>query len=188
MPTSLRLRLLTSSQLFRFVAVSFLAVLFAIAWDVAYYQPRLQKLDELETRLTQLTARLADAEESARRLPSLVSQQHNLANSLLRFQGALPDELDVPELVRRLTDYATYSGVVLSSISHYDAKPPVEKTVAYGIRVSLSGRFIEILNFLRALDSDPQILIVEAPEFASANDGEVKTSLQVIALYNGGLK
>jgi len=185
-PTSLKLKILFRSPPFQLVFVSIIAVLLLFGWKALYYDPLQSRLEALENRLAAATQKLERAKAARAALPALVNQQHNLATSLTRYEGALPEEPDPTDLLRRFATYAENAGVRLNRIEHYKASVDLKGVHPYGLRLAASASFPALVKLLAQIDGDPQFLIVDPPAFKSASDGMVTTSLQVVALYRGG--
>ncbi len=186
MPTSLKLKLLFRSPPFQLFAVSVVALILLYAWNGLYYSSKQAELEALQQRLDAATRQLERAKAARASLPALVNQQHNLAASLTRYEGALPENLDPPDLLRRLTGFAEAAGVTLDKIEHYKATTELKGVRPYGLRLDASARFPALVRFLAHIDGDPQFLLVDPPSFKVVADGNVATTLQIVALYKGG--
>ena len=186
MPTSLKLKLLFRSPPFRLFAISVVALILLYSWNNLYYNAKQAELKELQQKLDTATQQLERAKTARASLPALVNQQHNLAASLTRYEGALPENLDPPSLLRRLTGFAEAAGVTLNKIEHYKATTELKGMRPYGLRLDTSGRFPALVRFLAHIDGDPQFLLVDPPSFRLTADGKVVTTLQIVALYKGG--
>lgn len=183
MPSNLRLRLLLRSAPFKFALLSLLALIVLYVWHTYYYLPQQATLHSIESRLSSAESRLHEAEHARDSLPALIKQQRVLADSLLKYRGALPNHFDVPSFIKRLIDYANDSHVTIDKISRFKSPNKLSELDAYGIRMSLKAKFADILHFIAHLDGDPQVLILSPPSFHAAGEGKVSTSVQITALY-----
>jgi len=188
MSRSLRFRLLLRSPLWRTLGLLLLAGLLLLGWNRYYYEPRTAYAEELDRQLELATERADQAMRNARALPGLHDQYARLSASLNRYRGALRPELDIPELIARLSRYAGESGLAIEKMDSVKPRAIAPRTQGYALKLDLSGRYPGYVAFLGLLAGDPQIMVVDPPELkASASTGVVAATLTVTALYDAGV-
>lgn len=115
------------------------------AWQVLI-GPAREALATRQARLTAVTADVAKASATARRLPQLEREVAALEASLVTSTAVLPDEKDAQDVLRQLHELASESELTLTS---FTPKPVSEKPqyAEWPIQLSLDGGFHDLGRF-----------------------------------------
>lgn len=165
------------AQVAVFAVLSGLA--FAAAWQVLL-SPDLQGVQERRDRLAVVSADLARAEETARRLPEIQQEVADLELALSRTTAILPDEKDAQEVLRGLHALASEANLSLSS---FTPKPVADRPqyTEWPIEVGLEGGYHDLGHFFDRVAAESRLISVSNLHLkvnpqASATRGQVLAS------------
>lgn len=164
------------------------AVMSIIALGGGFYQfilsPTMARAEQvrnevsaMETRIEQIRKELRDQEE--------LERKYEQAKSVLAsFEMLIPNDKEIPDLLRELELIADRCNVKLSSIA---AGNPINRNTHFEITLSLpiKGEYRNILRFYDELASAKRLIIVKTTSISpSANEFQV--SIQAATFMRGG--
>ena len=126
------------------LAISGLLVLILVAWFV-FVSPQSSKASSLETQIGDANVDLATTQSFLRSPESKQS-----LTDLRRLRRAIPDEVEMSEILRELAWASRASGVRIQSIT---PSQPVSSAGAQAVPISLSvkGRYFRLAKFMHLL-------------------------------------
>ncbi len=138
------------------VAVSAMAA--GAAWQTLLSPERLEVAQRQE-RLTIVTADVARAAQTARRLPQVKAEVASLEAALARTTAVLPDEKDAQEVLRGLHQIASESNL---SINSFTPKPAADKEqyTEWPIELGLEGGFHDLGVFFDRVATESRLISV----------------------------
>lgn len=135
------------------------------------------EVSAMEAKIGQIRKELRDQEELERKLEQAKSD-------LASFEMLIPDEKEIPDLLRELELIAERCNVQLSSIA---ASNPINRNTHFEISLSLpiKGKYQNVLRFFDELTSAKRLIVVRNANISPGAD-EFQISIQAATFMRGG--
>lgn len=171
----------SSSQL-NLLAVLLTVGMVIISWQIISpsYHANTQKINALDSEITNAQAKL-DSLDEARKGLSSIDSAYNIISV------AVPDNTDEPNLITELEAIATKHNIVLPSISiSAGSSANSEETVIQAgspitISISVSGKFDQLNDFITDLEKSVKFFNIKNMNYAYGEDGILSLSLSIQA-------
>ncbi|MGI5854152.1 MAG: type 4a pilus biogenesis protein PilO [Bacillota bacterium] len=135
------------------------------------------EVSAMEAKIGQIRKELRDQEELERKLEQAKSD-------LASFEMLIPDEKEIPDLLRELELIAERCNVQLSSIA---ASRPIDRKTHQEINLSLpiSGKYRDVLRFFDEITSAKRLIIVKSASISPGSE-IFDVNIQASAFMRGG--
>lgn len=137
------------------------------------------KLNRDRSLLVQRTARVENA-------PNGAGHAHPLAKTRLeKFYGQIPGYEKFPDFLKQLYQYSRDAGLKIDRITYRPEQTDLRTVLSYAMDFSVKGRYRQIKEFLQALESWPQLVVVEQVRLAGQDPDrdEVVLSIRLTAYF-----
>lgn len=136
------------------------------------------QVQNLESSVAQIRAELKNQEELEQKLKDAQAE-------IDAFENLIPEDKDVPGLLRELEVIAARCDVRLPSIG---AGQPIDKKTHYELSLSLpiSGDYRSVLRFISELTSARRLITIKSVSFAPTSGTQMNVSIQAAAYMRGG--
>lgn len=135
-----------------------IGVLLVVIFWFLVYTPAQEEIDELETQIEQEQAQQAQLEAQLERLRTVRSNAPEVESELSFARSIVPDDPNLPGLLRQVQSAGDDAGVTLTTMSA--SRPAmIDEEVGLadmGFTVQVSGTYFQGVDFLRRLE-DPTI-------------------------------
>jgi type IV pilus assembly protein PilO len=155
-----------------FMAVVILSyVYFGTSFLPFNYPVRKAKIEALEKEYAKLSAELEKARQMVGNLARLEAEYERLHDQWLSAQDLLPEEKEMPELLRQVTTAGNKSGVTFAL---FEPQPPAPKEFfsEHPIKIKVRGNYHQIGIFLSRLANMSRIVNVSKLELSSTEAGK----------------
>lgn len=167
-------RTLTSKEKLLVTVMAFLAAGGGLYQFVL--NPLMKQRSALESSVQGLQQQTAQIRAQLRDLKQLEQQYQEVQTELQHFQELIPDQKEIPGLLKQIELMGLQCNVDVPNIS---TTQPIDrgKYRAMNINLSIDGRFLDDLQFFHRLASAPRLITVQNVGFSSYD--EVKGTMQV---------
>lgn len=104
------------------------------------------------------------------------------------FYRQIPPYAHFPDFLKQLYQYARDAGLNIDRITYKPSQTDLGNVLSYAMDFSVKGRYSQIKEFLQALESWPQLVVVEQVQLAgqSPDRDEVVLSMRLTAYFSSG--
>ncbi|MGD8413827.1 MAG: type 4a pilus biogenesis protein PilO [Candidatus Latescibacterota bacterium] len=147
------------------------------------YPVRKAKIEALEKEYAKLSAELEKARQMVGNLARLEAEYERLHDQWLSAQDLLPEEKEMPELLRQVTTAGNKSGV---RFALFEPQPPTPKEFfsEHPIKIKVRGNYHQVGIFLSRLANMSRIVNVSKLELTSNEGPKGKKKGQTKAAKN----
>jgi type IV pilus assembly protein PilO len=133
------------------------------------YQVKKDQIDQLEQEYAELSAELEKARQTVGKLPQLEAEYRRLHEQWLAAQTLLPEEQEMPELLRKVTTAGNKSGI---QFVLFQPQATVTKTEykEHPVKISVRGGYHQVGLFLSRLANMERIVNVSQLTIDTATD------------------
>lgn len=145
------------------------AVVLAGAFYFGVYTLQSNRLAETSKKLADVKTQLKaayDIKQNAEKLQTEVSKMDDLVN---RFQSRLPDEREIPQLLRKFEALGDNMGLRVELASQATISDESKETIPY--KVTAHGNFHQIAGFINLLERDERYLKVSEIDIGEEEAG-----------------
>jgi type IV pilus assembly protein PilO len=168
-------------------------VLIGLLYFVIFYSDVDNDLTQAARAKSQLLTQLADAKKSREEFQKDADEKARLEAQSQQHKKALPDAAETPNVLSSIQDVATISGVNLTSWSPIE-EVPMEYYAKVPMKLTLSGKFHQVLKFFDGVTKQERIINVEDIKLKKTKDGSdvevdcLATAFRAVHPGEGGRK
>lgn len=179
-------RALTSKEMLLVTVMAFLAAGGGLYQFVL--KPTMQKRSDLEIRVQTLQQQTAEIRAQLRDLQQLEQQYQQVQTELAHFQELIPDQKEIPDLLKQMELMALQCNVDVPIIS---TTTPVDKGQYQVITINLSasGTLPNVMKFFERLANAPRLITIQKADFGSydsAKGGGIQVTIGGSIYMRGG--
>ena len=133
------------------------------------YQPRMQKIEQLDRDIEITAQKIAEGKRIAARLGPLKEEYQALLKKLEFLEVMLPKEKEIPDLLVMIQDTLTEFNVDFSTFTPQNIS--WEKDIIYGkmpIAMSLTASYFDLIAYLDRIENLPRIIDVKTLSLSKA--------------------
>jgi len=164
------------------------AILSIAALGFGFYQfllsTAMEKAESLQNEVNAMEAKISQIRKELRDQDELERKYEQAKEDLASFEMSIPDEKELPELLRELEAIAERCNVTLSSIA---ASRPIDRKTHQEINLSLpiSGKYRDVLRFFDEITSAKRLIIVKSASISPGSE-IFDVNIQASAFMRGG--
>ena len=136
-------------------------VVFAYVNYIYVYQPRMQRIEQLEKDIELTAKKIAEGKRIAARLGPLKEEYAALLEKLKILEVLLPKEKEIPDLLVIIQDTLTEFNVDFTTFTPQNIS--WEKDKIYGkmpLSMSLTASYFDLIDYLGRIENLPRIIDV----------------------------
>ena len=164
------------------------AVMSIIALGGGFYQfilsPTMVRAEQVKSEVSAMEAKIEQIRKELRDQEELEKKYEQAKVEIASFETLIPNDKEIPDLLRELELIADRCNVILSSIA---ASSPINRTTHLEITLNLpiKGEYRNILRFYNELTSAKRLIIVKTTSISPGAD-EYQVSIQAATFMRGG--
>ena len=164
------------------------AVMAIIALGGGFYQfilsPTMARAEQVKSEVSAMEAKIEQIRKELRDQEELEKKYEQAKVEIASFETLIPNDKEIPDLLRELELIADRCNVILSSIA---ASSPINRTTHLEITLNLpiKGEYRNILRFYNELTSAKRLIIVKTTSISPGAD-EYQASIQAATFMRGG--
>ena len=164
------------------------AVMAIIALGGGFYQfilsPTMARAEQVKSEVSAMEAKIEQIRKELRDQEELEKKYEQAKVEIASFETLIPNDKEIPDLLRELELIADRCNVILSSIA---ASSPINRTTHLEITLNLpiKGEYRNILRFYNELTSAKRLIIVKTTSISPDAD-EYQVSIQAATFMRGG--
>jgi len=135
------------------------------------YQPRMQKIEQLDKDIAITAEKIAEGKRIAARLPALKVEYKALLEKLDFLEVMLPKEKEIPDLLVMIQDTLTEFNVDFTTFTPQNIS--WEKDRIYGrlpLTMSLTANYFDLIAYLDRIENLSRIIDVKELRLSKAGD------------------
>jgi len=155
-------------------------VVFAYVNYTYVYQPRMQKIEQLDNDTAITTEKITEGKRIAARLPALKVEYKALLEKLDFLEVMLPKEKEIPDLLVMIQDTLTEFNVDFTNFTPQNIS--WEKDRIYGrlpITMSLTANYFDLIAYLDRIENLPRIIDVKELKLTKAGKEAEKLNISI---------
>jgi len=161
-----------SKRLSIVIFVVFLLI-FAYLFYTFVYEPRNTRIQQLDTQISSLQAKIAEGRRVAARLDDLKREYRELTERLKFVEVLLPTEKEIPEFLVLLQDTMDEFNIDFTNFSPQNLAQEREAIYArLPINMTYTADYFETINFLDRLENFPRIVDVKDLKINPSGDDQ----------------
>ena len=144
------------------------------------YQPRIQKIEQLDKDIEITAQKIAEGKRIAARLGPLKEEYQALLKKLEFLEVMLPKEKEIPDLLVMIQDTLTEFNVDFSTFTPQNIS--WEKDIIYGkmpIAMSLTASYFDLIAYLDRIENLPRIIDVQSLNLSKAGSEVDKLNISI---------
>ena len=156
-------------------------VVFAYANYTYVYQPKKQRIEQLERDIELTANKIAEGKRIAARLGPLKEEYAELLEKLKFLEVLLPKEKEIPDLLVMIQDTLTEFNVDFTTFTPQNIS--WEKDRIYGkmpVSMSLTASYFDFIAYLDRIENLPRIIDVRSVKLSKAGKEADKLNISVI--------
>jgi len=159
-------------------------VVFAYVNYTYVYQPRMQKIEQLDKDIAITAEKIAEGKRIAAKLDALKVEYKALLEKLEFLEVMLPQEKEIPDLLIMIQDTLTEFNVDFTNFTPRNIA--WEKDMIYGklpITMSLTANYFDLIAYLDRIENLPRIIDVKELKLSKAGNEveELNISINMFA-------
>ena len=164
------------------------AVMAIIALGGGFYQfilsPTMARAEQVKSEVSAMETKIEQIRKELRDQEELEKKYEQAKVEIASFETLIPNDKEIPDLLRELELIADRCNVILSSIA---ASSPINRTTHLEITLNLpiKGEYRNILRFYNELTSAKRLIIVKTTSISPGAD-EYQVSIQAATFMRGG--
>ncbi len=145
------------------------------------YQPKMNELKEVQSRLDELQKKINEDKKVADNISKYKKEYEQLQNDLTMALTELPNQKEIPSLLTSISSAGKGAGL---DFLLFKPKPeePQDFYAAVPVDISVSGTFYNIADFFTAVANLPRIVNISNVSFADIKNVNGRTTLKVNCL------
>ena len=145
------------------------------------YQPKMNELKEVQSRLDELQKKINEDKKVADNISKYKKEYEQLQNDLTMALTELPNQKEIPSLLTSISSAGKGAGL---DFLLFKPKPeePQDFYAAVPVDISVSGTFYNIADFFTAIANLPRIVNISNVSFADIKNVNGRTTLKVNCL------
>jgi len=155
-------------------------VVFAYVNYTYVYQPRMQKIEQLDRDIEITTKKIAEGKRIAAKLGALKIEYKALLEKLEFLEVMLPKEKEIPDLLVMIQDTLTEFNVDFTNFTPQNIS--WEKDRIYGrlpITMSLTANYFDLIAYLDRIENLPRIIDVKELQLTKAGEEAEKLNISI---------
>ena len=156
-------------------------VVFAYANYTYVYQPKKQRIEQLERDIELTANKIAEGKRIAARLGPLKEEYAELLEKLKFLEVLLPKEKEIPDLLVMIQDTLTEFNVDFTTFTPQNIS--WEKDRIYGkmpVSMSLTASYFDFIAYLDRIENLPRIIDVRSVKLSKVGTEADKLNISVI--------
>ncbi len=144
------------------------------------YQPRMQKIEQLDRDIEITTKKIAEGKRIAAKLGALKVEYKALLEKLEFLEVMLPKEKEIPDLLVMIQDTLTEFNVDFTTFTPQNIS--WEKDRIYGrlpITMSLTANYFDLIAYLDRIENLPRIIDVKELRLSKAGEEAEKLNISI---------
>jgi len=144
------------------------------------YQPRTQRIEQLEKDIELTANKIAEGKRIAARLGPLKEEYAELLEKLKFLEVLLPKEKEIPDLLVMIQDTLTEFNVDFTTFTPQNIS--WEKDRIYGkmpIAMNLSATYFDLIAYLDRIENLPRIIDVKILSLSKAVEEDEKLNISI---------
>jgi Tfp pilus assembly protein PilO len=144
------------------------------------YQPRIQKIEQLDRDIEITAQKIAEGRRIAARLGPLKEEYQALLKKLEFLEVMLPKEKEIPDLLVMIQDTLTEFNVDFTNFTPQNIS--WEKDLIYGkmpIAMSLTASYFDLIAYLDRIENLPRIIDVQSLNLSKAGSEADKLNISI---------
>ena len=144
------------------------------------YQPRIQKIEQLDKDIEITAQKIAEGKRIAARLTTLREEYAALKKKLEFLEVMLPKEKEIPDLLVMIQDTLTEFNVDFTNFTPQNIS--WEKDMIYGkmpIAMSLTASYFDLIAYLDRIENLPRIIDVQSLNLSKAGSEVDKLNISI---------
>jgi len=164
------------------------AVMAIAALGGGFYQfilkPTMERAEKVQSEVSAMEARIEQIRKELRDQEELERKYAQAQSDLITFEALIPNDKEIPDLLRELESIATRCNVELPSIN---ASSLINRTTHFEISLGLSikGSYRNVLRFFEEVTSAKRLIIVRSTSINPSAD-EFQAGIQAATFMRGG--
>jgi len=150
--------------------------------DYTYvYQPRMQRIEQLERDIELTAKKIAEGKRIAARLGPLKVEYADLLEKLKFLEVLLPKEKEIPDLLVMIQDTLTEFDVNFTTFTPQNIS--WEKDKIYGkmpLSMSLTASYFDLIDYLGRIENLPRIIDVRSLKLSKTGKEADKLNISMI--------
>ncbi len=155
-------------------------VVFAYVNYAYVYQPRIQKIEQLDRDIEITDKKIAEGKKIAARLEPLKEEYKALLEKLEFLEVMLPKEKEIPDLLVMIQDTLTEFNVNFSTFTPQNIS--WEKDRIYGkmpMTMNLIASYFDLIEYLDRIENLPRIIDVKTLRLSKAGEEAEKLNISI---------
>jgi len=144
------------------------------------YQPRMQKIEQLDRDIEITAQKIAEGKRIAARLGPLKEEYQALLKKLEFLEVMLPKEKEIPDLLVMIQDTLTEFNVDFSTFTPQNIS--WEKDIIYGkmpIAMNLTASYFDLIAYLDRIENLPRIIDVKTLSLSKAGKEDENLNISI---------
>jgi Tfp pilus assembly protein PilO len=144
------------------------------------YQPRIQKIEQLDRDIEITAQKIAEGKRIAARLGPLKEEYQALLKKLAFLEVMLPKEKEIPDLLVMIQDTLNEFNVDFTNFTPQNIS--WEKDMIYGkmsIAMSLTASYFDLIAYLDRIENLPRIIDVQSLNLSKAGSEADKLNISI---------
>jgi len=153
---------------------------FVYVYYTYVYQPRIQKIEQLDRDIEITAQKIAEGKRIAARLGPLKEEYQALLKKLEFLEVMLPKEKEIPDLLVMIQDTLTEFKVDFTNFTPQNIS--WEKDRIYGkmpIAMSLTASYFDLIAYLDRIENLPRIIDVQSLNLSKAGSEADKLNISI---------
>lgn len=165
------------------ITIFIIFIIFAIFTYVNYtyiYQPRMQKIEQLDRNIEIIAKKIAEGKRIASRLDTLKEEYKASLEKLEFLEVMLPKEKEIPDLLVMIQDTLNEFDVDFSTFTPQNIS--WEKDRIYGkmpISMNLTASYFDLIEYLDRIENLPRIIDVKTIKLSKAGKEAEKLNISI---------
>ena len=155
-------------------------IVFAYINYAYIYQPRIQKIEQLDREIELTAKKIAEGKRTVARIDHLKEEYKALLEKLEFLEVMLPKEKEIPDLLVMIQDTLTEFDVDFSSFTPQNVS--WEKDRIYGkvpISMNLTASYFDLIEYLDRIENLPRIIDVQSLRLSKAGKEADKLNISI---------
>jgi Tfp pilus assembly protein PilO len=153
---------------------------FVYVYYTYVYQPRIQKIEQLDRDIEITAQKIAEGKRIAARLGPLKEEYQALLKKLEFLEVMLPKEKEIPDLLVMIQDTLTEFNVDFTNFTPQNIS--WEKDMIYGkmpIAMNLTANYFDLIAYLDRIENLPRIIDVQSLNLSKAGSEADKLNISI---------
>jgi type IV pilus assembly protein PilO len=149
--------------------IAAVTILLCLGFYAGVFMTQQSKLANLNKQLTDIRGQLKTAYDIKTNSEALQSEVNKMDDLVSRFQNRLPDEREIPQLLRKFEALGDSIGLRVELLAQPTFQDSNKETIPY--KVTARGNFHQIASFINLLERDERYLKVSDIDIGEQDAG-----------------